>query len=46
MVLDKIDGIVLCHETGFGMRPGYSMHVAKKISAEVEKHRNDHKQNE
>ncbi len=43
MVLDKIDGIVLCHETGYGMRPAYSINVAKKIIAEVEKHTNNHK---
>lgn len=43
MVLDKIDGIVLCHETGYGMRPAYSVYVAKKIITEVEKHTNNHK---
>ncbi|MFA6424062.1 MAG: pyruvate kinase [Candidatus Magasanikbacteria bacterium] len=46
MILDRIDGIIFCHETGFGMRPAYSIHVAKKIINEVEKHINNHKQSE
>ncbi|MBT4120472.1 MAG: hypothetical protein HOA57_01805 [Candidatus Magasanikbacteria bacterium] len=31
MVLDGVDGIMLCQETAVGLRPAYSISVAKKI---------------
>ena len=36
MILDGVNGIMLCHETGYGLRPAYSISVAKKIISEVE----------
>ncbi|TAN33401.1 hypothetical protein EPN28_02525 [Patescibacteria group bacterium] len=40
MVLDGVDGIMLCHETGISMRPAYPISIARKIIAEVENYRN------
>ncbi|MFA7653915.1 MAG: pyruvate kinase [Candidatus Magasanikbacteria bacterium] len=39
LVLDDVFGIMLCKETGFNSRPAYSISVAKKIIAEVEKYK-------
>jgi len=36
MILDGVNGIMLCHETSYGLRPAYSISVAKKIISEVE----------
>jgi len=39
MVLEGINGIILCHETAIGMRPAYTISVAKKIIHESEKYK-------
>ena len=39
MVLDGINGIMLCHETGIGDRPTYSISVAQKIISAVKEYR-------
>jgi len=39
IVLDGAYGVMLCHETGVGSRPAYSISVAKKIIKEVEKNK-------
>lgn len=36
MILDGVNGIMLCHETSYGLRPAYSISVAKKIISDVE----------
>lgn len=39
MVLDGASGIVLCHETAVGIRPSYTISVAKKIINAVEEYK-------
>ncbi|MBU0546294.1 hypothetical protein KKA13_03510 [Patescibacteria group bacterium] len=39
MVLEGVDGIMLCHETAVGLRPAYTISIAKKIIAEAEKYK-------
>ncbi|MFH1946924.1 MAG: pyruvate kinase [Candidatus Magasanikbacteria bacterium] len=39
-ILDGVDGIVFCHETAIGLRPSYTISVAKKIINEVNKYKN------
>lgn len=39
LVLDEVDGIMLCRETDIGPRPAYAISIAKKIIAETEKHK-------
>ncbi len=41
IVLDDVDGIVLCKETSFGLRPSYSIRVASTIIEEVKRHRTE-----
>jgi len=43
MVIEKVDGIMLCHETGVSSRPAYSISVAKNIINETEKYLNQQK---
>lgn len=38
MVLDGVDGIMFCKETGINSRPAYTLSVARKIIAEAEKY--------
>ncbi|MBI4427388.1 MAG: hypothetical protein HY569_02825 [Candidatus Magasanikbacteria bacterium] len=38
MVTDRVDGIMLCHETGVSSRPAYPVSVARKIIVEAEKY--------
>lgn len=44
LVLDGADGIIFCHESTVGLRPSYSIAVAKKIINEVEKFKKESKQ--
>lgn len=39
MILDDVNGIVLCHETAVGTRPLYTISVAKKIINAVEEYK-------
>lgn len=39
MVLDNIQGIMFCKETGFQTRPAYTISVARKIIEEAKKHK-------
>ena len=39
MIIDKINGIILCKETAIGNRPVYTIAVAKKIINEVQKNK-------
>jgi len=39
IILDGADGIMLCNETALGMRPAYTLSVAKKIILETEKYK-------
>lgn len=38
IVMSGVDGIVFCHETTVGLRPSYTISVAKRIINEVKKH--------
>ncbi|MBI4992717.1 MAG: hypothetical protein HZC26_01080 [Candidatus Magasanikbacteria bacterium] len=39
IILDGADGIMLCRETGFGLRPAYTISVAKRIIQAVKKYK-------
>ena len=39
LALSGVNGIMLCQETTLGLRPVYSVHVAKRIIDTVEKHK-------
>ncbi len=39
IVLDGADGIMLCNETALGVRPAYTLSVARKIILEAEKYK-------
>lgn len=45
MVLDGIDGMVFCKETGFNTRPAYTLSVAKRIVEAAKKYKNQEKTN-
>lgn len=41
MVLEGVEGIMLCHETAIGLRPAYTISIARKIIAEAEKYKKE-----
>lgn len=41
MVLDGIDGMVFCRETGYNSRPAYTISVAKRIVETVKKYKDN-----
>lgn len=44
MVLDGVDGIIFCRETGYNTRPAYTLSVAKKIVAAIKKYQDNNAQ--
>ena len=43
LIIEGASGIMLCHETAIGVRPAYSINIAKKIIAEAIKYRQSNK---